>query len=380
MEGYDSRKSSTDRAWIELDLKNLEHNLNQLRGVMPDGCEMMAVVKAEAYGHGATRISTHLQQLGVKAFAVATLDEAIRLRRSGITGEILILGYTCPSRAEELSRFNLIQTLTDAEHAAEMARQGSDIRAHLKIDTGMHRLGFDAEDFASIRNAFFLPHMCIEGIYTHLSVSDSLDEADMEFTRAQTERFLKLLRGLESAGIPTPKTHVQSSYGLLNYPQLKCDYARIGIALYGAYSSPGDETVLRPALRPVLSLKSRVASLRWVREGEQLGYGRTFTAQRDTRAALIPIGYADGVPRTLSCGRGYVLIHGQYAPIIGRVCMDQMTVDVTDIPDAAVGMTATLIGADGDRAITAAQMAGAAGTIANELLSRLGQRLGVQMI
>lgn len=380
MEEYDGAVPGTDRAWIELNLNNLEHNLRELRGVMPDGCEMMAVVKAEAYGHGAARISTHLQQLGVKTFAVATLDEAIRLRRSGITGEILILGYTCPSRAEELSRFNLIQTLTDGEHAAEMARQGTDIRVHLKIDTGMHRLGFDAAKLEDILEAVHLPHIHVEGIYTHLCVSDSLAREDVEFTRLQIERFLSLRHTLEMSGVQNLKTHVQSSYGLLNYPQLECDYARVGIALYGAYSSSGDETVLRPALRPVLSLKSAVASLRWIREGEQLGYGRAFTAQRDTRVALIPIGYADGVPRSLSCVRGYVLIHGQYAPIIGRVCMDQLTVDVTDISDAAVGMTVTFIGVDGDRAITAAQMAGAAGTIANELLSRLGQRLGVHML
>lgn len=367
----------TDRAWIEINQKNLEHNVCQLKSIMPSDCELMAVVKAEAYGHGAFQIATHLQKIGVKAFAVATIDEGIHLRHYGITGDILILGYTCPSRAKELRRYNLIQTLIDYDHAVAMDAQGVKIRSHIKIDTGMHRLGFDVADFGKVCNTFMLPHIHVEGIYSHLCVSDSLDDADIRFTREQVAKFNQLLRSLSSIGFQRPKIHIQSSYGLLNYPEISCDYVRGGIALYGVYSSIDDRTKRKLELRPVLSLKSRVISIRDVPKGESVGYGKSFTAQRDSRIAIISIGYADGVPRNLSCGNGFVLIAGEKAPIVGRICMDQMAVDVTDIPEIQVGMVATLIGKDGDSEISAEEMAAQTGTITNEILSRLGQRLQI---
>lgn len=369
----------TDRAWIEIDLKNLEHNVRQLKSIMPTDCELMAVVKAEAYGHGAFHIATHLQKIGVKAFAVATIDEGIHLRHYGITGEILILGYTCPSRATELRRYNLIQTLIDYDHAIAMDAQGMEIRSHIKIDTGMHRLGFDAADFGKVCNTIMLPHIRVEGMYTHLCVSDGLNDGDIQFTKQQVEKFNGLLRFLSPIGFQRPKIHIQSSYGLLNYPDMNCDYARVGITLYGVYSSADDKTNRKPDLRPVLALRSRVISIRVIPAGESVGYGRAFTAQQDTRIAVIPIGYADGVPRNLSCGKGAVLINGHKAPIIGRICMDQLTVDITNIPDVKAGMLATLIGKDGDSEISAVEMAANAGTITNEILSRLGQRLNIQL-
>lgn len=370
----------TDRAWIEINMNNLEHNVRQMKSIMPSDCELMAVVKAEAYGHGAFQIATHLQKIGVKAFAVATIDEGIHLRHYGITGDILILGYTCPSRAKELRRYNLIQTLIDYDHAVAMDVQGVKIRSHIKIDSGMHRLGFDVADFGKVCNSFMLPNIEAEGIYTHLCVSDSLEDENIRFTQDQVAQFNQLLQFLLSIGFQRPKIHIQSSYGLLNYPEITCDYARVGIALYGVYSSLDDRTKQAVALRPVLSLKSRVVSIKDIPKGESIGYGKAFTAQRDTRIAIIPIGYADGVPKNLSCGNGYVLIAGQKAPIVGRVCMDQMTVDVTDIPEAQVGMVATLIGKDGNSEISAEEMAACAGTITNEILSRLGQRLSVIVI
>lgn len=347
---------------------------------MPSGCELMTVVKAEAYGHGALRIATHLQKIGVKAFAVATIDEGIHLRQFGITGDILILGYTCPSRAMELRRYNLIQTLIDYDHAIAMNEQGEDIRAHIKIDTGMHRLGFDAADFGKVSNTFKLPHLHVEGVYTHLCVSDSLNNEDIRFTKHQIEKLNELIQMLSTIGIKKPKIHIQSSYGLLNYPDICRDYVRVGIALYGVYSSSDDRTNRRPDLRPILSVKSRVVSIKHISTGESVGYGREFTARRETKIAIVPIGYADGVPRNLSGGKGQVLIGGEKVPIIGRICMDQLTVDVTDIPGVKIGMTATLIGKEGDLEIPATEIAANAGTITNEILSRLGQRLGVQLV
>lgn len=369
--------TGTHRAWIEIDLKNLEHNVRQLKFAMPDRCELMAVVKAEAYGHGALQIAAHLQKIGIRAFAVATIDEGIHLRHCGITGEILILGYTSPSRAKDLRRYDLIQTLVGHEHASAMNAQGIHIRAHIKIDTGMHRLGFDAEDFGKVSEVFHLEHLHTEGIYTHLCVSDSLETGDVMFTRQQIDSFRRLLKTLSQMGIALPKTHIQSSYGLLNYPDLYCDYVRAGIALYGVYSTQADRTEQNPQLRPVLSLRTRAVQIKDVPKGECVGYGRAFTAHRDTKIAVLSIGYADGVPRDLSCGKGSVLIAGQRAPIIGRICMDQLAVDVTDIPGVKTGMTATVIGREGDLEITAEEAAFNAGTITNEILSRLGQRLPV---
>ena len=365
------------RAWIEIDLDNLSHNVKILNKALPESCELMAVVKANGYGHGLYEMATQLNRRGVKAFAVATIDEGIELRRFGISGEILILGYTPPARAKELRRYALIQTLIDYDYAIALEEQGVDVRAHIKVDTGMHRLGFSKDDVEKIAFAFTMKHIRVCGIFTHLCVSDSLDEMDQCFTKMQLDSFYRLLTLLKEKGITIPKVHIQSSYGLLNYPELKCDYVRVGIALFGVLSSPNDKTKLHMELRPVLSLKARVVLLREIKKGEGVGYSRAFIAQRDSIIAVLPIGYADGYPRSLSCGKGYVLINGQPAPIVGKICMDQLAVDVTDIPDIKVGMTATLIGKDGKEEIHAPMVADNSESIANELLCRMGRRLRI---
>lgn len=365
----------TGRAWLEIDLNNLEHNVNALQSAMPAGCRLMAVTKAEAYGHGMYEMTTHLEKMGVKAFAVATIDEGIRLRKYGISGEILILGYTPPQRVKELHKYRLTQTLADYRHALMLNEQDCRINAHIKIDTGMHRLGFGIEDQGKIIEVFSMKNLKITGIFTHLSSADSLEEKDVEFTRKQINSFYNLLDRLKAGGVNIPKVHIQSSYGLLNYPELECDYVRTGIALYGVLSSPGDITKLRLDLKPVLSLKARVVLIREVKPGESVGYGRAFTAARDSLIGILPVGYADGVPRSLSCGNSYVLINGQHAPVVGRICMDQLAVDVTDIRGINIDSVATLIGKDGNEEITAQAAAGSADSITNELLSRMGRRL-----
>ena len=369
--------SKMDRAWIEVDLKNLVHNAKVLKKAMPPKCQLMAVVKAEAYGHRAFEISACLEKAGVKAFAVATIDEGIQLRKYGIRGEILILGYTAVWRAAELRKYNLIQTLIDYEYATALNKQGVSIKAHLKIDTGMHRLGISSNDLTDVEKVFSLKHITVCGIYTHLCCSDSLEASDVAFTCEQIDRFYSLIDALRNRGITVPKLHIQSSYGFFNYPQLQCDYVRTGVALYGVLSSPHDETVRKLDLRPVLSLKSEVILIRSVSKGDSVGYGRTFIAGRDSRIAIIPIGYADGVPRDLSCGNGAVRI-GQYiVPIIGRICMDQLAVDITDADDIAVGDIATLIEAKADSELAAPVVADHTGSISNELLCRMGARLPV---
>ena len=364
-----------DRAWVEISWENLRHNVRVLRKAMPAGCELMAVVKADAYGHNAFAVSAFLNKLGVRAFAVATIDEGIYLRKCGIQGEILIMGYTDPARARELHKYRLTQSLVGYDYALALSRQGYQIKSHIKVDTGMHRLGFDASDVNGIGEICGDSRLGVCGIYSHLCVADSQKPEDVSFTYTQIDRFYELIDQLAEVGIRLPKVHIQSSYGFLNYPELRSSYIRAGVALYGVKSSPGDETKLKLDLRPVLSLKSRIVLIKEVKEGETAGYGRAFLAKRDSRIAIVSIGYGDGVPRSLSCGNGSVLIGGRPAAIAGRVCMDVLLADVTDIPEAAVGDVVTVIGQDQGLELPAPVVAGSSGSISNELLCRIGERV-----
>ncbi len=370
-----SNRSHMDRAWAEINMSNLNHNVQAIRKVLPNGCGLMAVVKANAYGHGDVELAEYLNRMGVLAFAVATIDEGIRLRKHGIKGELLILGYTIPQRASELARYRLSQTVTDYEHAQRLNAFGKPIQVHIKVDTGMHRLGESCDHVSEIAKIFRCENLNIHGIFTHLCVSDSMEPEDIALTKEQLQKFLCLLDELRKQRSTLPKFHIQSSYGILNYPELQCDYARIGIALYGTLSTPDIKTKLPIDLRPVLTLKARVVLIRTIAAGESVGYGRQFIAQRETCVAVLHVGYADGLPRGLSCGNGTVLLHGCHAPIIGRICMDQLMVDITGLSTVKQGDIATLIGRDGTEEILAEQVAANAGTITNELLSRLSNRM-----
>ncbi|HBA96503.1 MAG TPA: amino-acid racemase, partial [Lachnospiraceae bacterium] len=371
---YDTK---TARAYIEIDLKSLEHNVKVLKLAMPPNCELMAVVKAQAYGHGAFEVSVHLNKIGIRAFAVATADEGIKLRKYGIVGEILVLGYTDVARAYELSKYGLTQTIIDAGYANALNRQGVSIKCHIKIDTGMHRLGADYRDIWNIEKIFTMKNIKVCGMFTHLCCADSTKPGDVLFTKNQIGKFYNLVSALEEDGIKVPKLHIQSSYGFLNYPGLKCSYVRAGIALYGVLSSPYDSTLLKPDLHPVLSLKSKVILIRQVMKGESVGYGRDFKAERDSLVAIVPAGYGDGFPRSLSCGRGSVLINQCRVPVIGRICMDQLAIDITDVGDVTVGTPVTLVCAEEDSRLSAPYVADSYGSISNELLCRMGARLPV---
>lgn len=368
-------RTATGRAWIELNLDHLGHNLHAIRQLLPSTCEVMAVVKANAYGHGDAIIANELNRLGVRAFAVASLSEGIRLRRQGIKGDILVLGYTHPDEIFRLIRHRLIQTVLDADYAHAISGLGKTIRVHVKIDTGMRRLGEPYDNLSAIRAIYSSPNLSVEGIYTHLAVSDSLQADDRAYTDEQIRRFQWSVEQIKRMGFEPGKVHVHSSYGVLNDSEGSFDFARMGIALYGLLSRPDEQTRRSVDLRPVLSLKARVAAVKELAPGDSLGYGRAFTATRPTRIAVLAIGYADGIPRSLSGSQAAVLIHGKRAPVIGMICMDQMMVDVTEIPETRAGDVSTIIGQDGTEVISAEQMAAAAGTIANEWLSRLGTRL-----
>ncbi len=369
------KNAGRGRAWAEIRMESLRNNVEQFRSILPQGCRIMAVVKANAYGHGDVEMAAGLNKLGVNAFAVATVDEGARLRRKGITGEVLILGYTFPEEFSLLDSYSLTQTVIDSDYAAILNSYGGKIRVHVKIDTGMHRLGVDSKDFDSLASIYNSKNLAVTGTFTHLSSSDSLLQKDVAFTLSQIELFYKTLDKLRQVGINPGKIHLQSSYGVLNYPYLKCDYARIGIALYGVLSDKKHVTRVSPCLSPVLSIKARVVLTKDIEEGDYVGYGREYTAGIKTRIAVVAIGYGDGIPRSLSAGNGYVLIRGEKAPIIGRICMDQMMVDISNISQVVQGDIATVIGRDGSESVSAEEVAAGAGTLTNELLSRLGQRI-----
>ncbi|AFS77583.1 serine-type alanine/serine racemase [Gottschalkia acidurici 9a] len=363
------------RAWTEIDLNALRVNVDTIKELLPPSCEFMAAVKANAYGHGAIRVSKELNKLGIKAFCVASILEGISLRKSGVSGEILILGYTHPKQFYLLKRYHLTQTVIDYNYANQLNDYGKSLPVHIKIDTGMHRLGENCEHIPKILGIFHMKNLEVKGIYTHLCVSDSHQSDDEAFTKLQIEKFYSVVQAIEEQGIVCPKVHIQSSYGAINYPFLQCDYARIGIALYGVFSEKDDSEKYSIPLKPALSVKARIQMTRQLSCGESMGYGLQFTAKRNTKVAVVSIGYADGIPRCLSNGMGHVLIRNKRANIIGRVCMDQMLVDITDIPDVQPNDIATIIGESGDERITAMDMAEQANTITNEILSRLGSRL-----
>lgn len=364
-----------DRAWIEVDRAKLRQNVTVLRELLPAGCQLMPAVKANAYGHGAVLFSKELNALGVKSFCVATAAEGIELRKGGVEGEILVLGYTHPAQIPLLRKYHLIQTVVDSTYAHLLNAYGKKVTVHLKIDTGMHRLGERFEHLDAICDIFQCKNLDIAGVYTHLCSADTNCVKDKGFTQKQGEAFYDVISQLKQRGYDCGKLHLLASSGLIHYPELAGDYARIGIAIYGLLSSREELERCPLNLEPVLSLKARVALVKDLYAGESAGYGLQYTAKQKEAIAVVTIGYADGIPRAMSYGNGAVLIHGCQAPIVGRVCMDQLLVNVTDVPNVKTGDIAVIIGKSGEREITAYDLAEQTGSITNEVVSRLGSRL-----
>lgn len=365
------------RAWIELSRTALRENIRQLQQLLPSGCRLMPAVKANAYGHGAVLIAHECQKAGIQDFCVATVFEGIELREAGIQGQILILGYTHPGLISLLCRYHLTQTVFDLQYAMELNSYQQKIAVHVKIDTGMHRLGERWDAPEKIARIFSdCDYLEITGVLTHICTKN--------LASVQIQRFYQTLSILKKRGCKIPAIHYLSSAEILNpvnsvQTQTAGDYARVGIALYGLLSSQKEQEncPILSQLQPVLSLKARVAQVRELQPGEHAGYDLQFTAGYSDRnkLAVLTIGYADGLPWSLSCGVGHVLIHGQKVPIAGRICMDQTLIDITGVPDVSTGDIAILIGKSGTQEITACEIAGQAGTISNEVLSRLGGRL-----
>ena len=358
------------RTWIEIDGAALLHNHEQVKACLPAGTKVMAVVKADAYGHGATAVAGLLADR-VDCFGVASAWEAVELRQNGIENDILILGGTDRSLYPLLTEYDIMPSIFDYESAKALSEAAGSRPAgcFVAVDTGMTRIGVpdDEAGVAQVKAVAALPMLEIRGIFSHFARAD---EADKASAIEQKERFLRFTERLDAEGIAYGCRSISNSAGIMEL-DAAFDMVREGIVLYGVYPSSEVDTT-RLTLRPALSLRTRVELVKTVPAGVGVSYGHLHVTERETRIATLCAGYADGVPRLLSdCGD--VLIRGKRAPILGRVCMDQMMVDVTDIPEVAVGDVATIIGSDGDAAIPVDEVAALAGTIPYEILCSLSR-------
>ena len=357
------------RSWVEIDLARLKGNLDIYAGAA-GGREIMAVVKADAYGHGDQRIASFLWENGIKRFAVSNIDEAIHIRQAGVGGQILILGYTPVSMAPRLVEYDLTQTLLGEDYAARLSGTGVPVRCQFALDTGMRRIGLNADDPDECERVIrkYASRLRLEGLFTHLCVADT--PAQDAFTKRQIALFEDVVRRVSDLGLAD--CHCLNSAGGLAYGKNAPGLIRLGIVLYGL--KPDIDNTLPPGVEPALSWKSVVSMVKTIRPGDTVGYGRTFTAQRTMKIATIPTGYADGYPRLLS-NRGAVLINGRRAPIAGRICMDQMMADVTDIPGVDYESEVVLMGRSGEEIITADDIASLCGTIGYEVICGINKRV-----
>ena len=353
------------RCWTEIDLGRIKENYRVYSSLIAKDKRVMAVVKADAYGHGDAEVAALLQEQGVTDFAVSNINEARNLREAGITGRILILGYTPTAEADALRELDITQALISEDYAEALAATGVRVKAQFAIDTGMNRIGLDGDDPALCEKAIrkYAGKFLLDGLFTHLCVADTPSEDD--FTDGQIKKFKAVCERV--ADMKLPCLHCLNSAGGLWHGEFG-DLARLGIILYGL--KPDYANTLPDGIKPALCWKTVVSMVKTVHAGETVGYGRTYTATKDTVIATLPTGYADGYFRSLS-GRGCVIINGKKAPIVGRVCMDQMTVDVTGIENIHPGDEVILIG-DG---YTADDMAKDAGTIGYEIVCGISKRV-----
>ncbi len=366
--------STFSPTWATVDLSALVHNLTEFRRALAGGADILAVVKANAYGHGAVEVASTLLRQGVLRVAVVSVEEGITLRQGGITAPVVVLGALFPEQIPELLAHHLTPVVSDLSLLPELARAAASLPApypiHLKIDTGMSRLGLSLADVSALCASHNLPRsLHLEGVMTHLSDTDG-DSPDA--TLAQLAQFEKALAMLTASGRTIPLVHAANSGGAVRFPQARYSLVRPGIMLYGYHTLP--KSVPAPPLKPVLTLATTVVQMRTVNARQTVSYNGTFTARRTTRVAVLPIGYADGINRRLS-NRGQVLIRGRRAPIIGLVCMDMILADVTEIPGAAVGDEVVLIGTQGHERVTADEVASWLETIPYEILCCIGPRV-----
>ncbi|HOA79852.1 MAG TPA: alanine racemase [Defluviitaleaceae bacterium] len=364
------------RVIAEINLDAILNNIKEIQKNILKDTEIMAVVKADAYGHGAIEVSRLLIENGVQRLAVAILDEGKQLRKEGFKIPLHILGYTPVEQACEIVKYDFIQTVFTFEMAKAISdsatMQNKEAKIHLKIDTGMGRVGFKPikESIGIIKEISKLPNINIEGIFTHFS---SADEEDCSFTKQQFNIFNNFIKELQKTGIDFPVKHCSNSAGFILDEKMHINLIRPGIIIYGLYPS-NEVNKEKIHLKPAMSLKSQVVFIKEVEEKTPISYGRKYITSRKTKVATIPVGYADGYSRRLS-SLGRVLINGIYAPIIGNICMDQFMVDVSHIPDVDIGSEVVLIGQQGENVISAEEIADIIGTINYEVVCMVGKRI-----
>jgi alanine racemase len=360
--------------YATVNLSALAHNLSCITRYLSLGCNVMAVVKANAYGHGAVETARALFHKGIERFAVASLDEGIALRQAGISSSIVVLGALFEEQVSDLVAHRLTPVVSDGRILPALAKAARSHPApypiHLKVETGMGRLGFSPDElFSLLDNPLVRSPFQIEGMMTHLPDADGKDSS---FTERQLGAFRAIVEQIRQRGITLPLVHAANSAAIVRFPDAHFSLVRPGIMLYGYHTLPA--TVPAPDLMPVLSLHTTIVQLRTIPQGGTVSYNGTFVATRPTRIAVLPIGYADGYSRQLS-HRGSVLIQGRRASVVGLVCMDMIMVDVTDFAQLHVGDTVTLIGQQGQESIWADEVAGWIGTISYEVLCGIGSRV-----
>ena len=362
-------------AWAEIDLDAFEENFKKIKALVRPGAMVTGVIKADAYGHGAVEIGKVLLEQGVDRFAVATLSEAVQLRKVFKEVPILILGYTPTYAADEVIENNIIQTMYNADEAgifSERAKKlDKKLKVHIKIDSGMSRLGFQAnlDSVEKIIKISELPNIEIEGMFTHFAVAD---EVDKEYTYSQYEKYEFMVNSLKARGLEIPVKHVSNSAAIMDLPEMNMDMVRAGIILYGLY--PSDEVIKeRIDLKQVMSLKAEVSHVKELEAGRGVSYGLKYVTPGKRKIATIPIGYADGYTRMLS-GKAEVLVKGVKVPVVGRICMDQCLIDVTGA-DVKIGDEVILFGSDGTNTISIDEVARKLGTINYEITCMISKRI-----
>ena len=365
------------RVYAKIDLDAVAWNMEQMKKNLKEGTEMVAVIKTDGYGHGAVQVASMLESYDyVWGYAVATLDEAVVLRAAEIQKPILVLGCIFPDQYWEMLKYEIrmnVYTKEMAEAISALAvEKGEQAYVHIKLDTGMARLGFSAEESSieEIKEIAELPNLVLEGVFTHFAKAD---EEDKTFTMMQLEKFEWMTQRLEEEGVTFPYVHASNSAGIIDVRRADYNLVRAGIAIYGLYPSEEVDKE-RVQLKPALSLKSHSAFVKDIPAGTPVSYGGDFVSEHQMRIATIPIGYGDGYPRSLS-DTGYVLIRGKKAPIIGRICMDQFMVDVSDIPEVKFGDKVTLIGSDQEEYLPVEKLSELSGRFNYEFVCDLGKRI-----
>lgn len=370
------------RTWAEISLNAIEHNYNVIRNKVSDDTKVCCVIKADGYGHGAVELSQVYEKLGADFFAVSNIDEGIEIRKSGSKLPIVILGYTPVSEAENLAEYDISQAVFSLEYAKELSEKCVEedciCKMHIKVDSGMSRIGFMCQEFPrdeysieEICEACCLPNLEVEGLFTHFCVSDE-DAEGREFTNKQYENFIHVRDSLKKRGVDISVVHCSNSGAIEDYPETCCDMVRAGIILYGL--APSSKLADRLDLVPAMTLKTVVAFVKEVQKGATISYGRTFTADRKMKIATVPIGYADGFIRQ-NAKDGYMMVNGKKAKIVGRICMDQTMLDVTDIEDVKTGDEVVVFGTGENGEPTADSLAENTGTINYETICLVGKRV-----